>query len=58
MEKWKNKYYPKIKTVKYLELIDQDKFWIIFNTASKIWKFPGLESSHSIFTTFSQISDF
>ena len=38
--------------VKYLELIDQNKIRLIFNTASKMCKFTGLESSHSIFDIF------
>ena len=29
MKKQKNKYDPKIETVKYLELIDQNRFWPI-----------------------------
>ena len=34
--KQKNKYDAKIETVKYLQLIDQNKIWLIFNTASKV----------------------
>ena len=45
-EKLKNKYDPKIETVKYLELIGQNKIWLIFNTASKVCKFPGNAYSH------------
>ena len=44
MKKTENKYDPKIETVKYLELIDQNKIWLIFNTAFKVCKFPGHES--------------
>ena len=47
-----NKYDPKIETVKYLELIEQNKMWLIFNTASKMCKFPGHASNHSFFITF------
>ena len=52
MKKQKNKYNPKIETVKYLKLIDQNKIWPIFNAASKLCKYPGHASSHSIFDTF------
>ena len=45
MKKTKNKYDPKIETVKYLELIDKNKIWLIFNTASKVCKFPGRAST-------------
>ena len=38
-KKQKSKYDPKIKTAKYLELIDQNKIKPIFNTASKAFKF-------------------
>ena len=31
-KKSENKYNPKTKTVEYLELIDQNKIWLIFNT--------------------------
>ena len=51
-QKRKNKYDPKIETVKYLVLFDQNdqnKSWLIFNTASKVCKFPGLVSIHLIF---------
>ena len=58
MKKQKNKYDPKIETVKYLELIDQNKIWLIFNIASTACKFSGHASSHSIFNIFAQISDF
>ena len=51
-EKQKNKYDPKIYTVKYLELIGQNKSWPIFNTDSKVCKFPVHTSSHSIFNMF------
>ena len=46
MKKQKNKYDPIIETVKYLEVIDQNKIWLIFNNASKVCKFTGHESSH------------
>ena len=48
----KNKYDPKIETVKYLVLFDQkdqNKSWLIFNTDSKMCKFSGLVYRHSIF---------
>ena len=45
-------YDPKIKTVKYLEIMDKNIIWLIFNTASKVWKFPGHASSHSFFIDF------
>ena len=51
-QKRKNMYDPKIETVKYLVLSDQkdqNKSWLIFNTASKVYEFPGLVSNHSIF---------
>ena len=48
-KKQKNKYDPKIEMVKYLNLIDRNKIWLIFNTASKVFKFPGHASSYSIF---------
>ena len=56
---WKNrkKYDPKIETVKYLELIDQNRIWLIFNADSKLYKFPGHISSHSILFIFDQILD-
>ena len=41
----KNKYDPKTETVKYLELIDQNKFRLIFNTASKVCRFTGHAST-------------
>ena len=37
----KNKYRPKFETVEYLELIDQNKIQLIFNTVSKVCKSPG-----------------
>ena len=37
-KKQENKYDPKIETVKYLEIIDQNRIWLILNTASKVWK--------------------
>ena len=52
-KKMKNKYDPKIEMVKYLELIDQNKIWLLLNTASKVYTFPRHVSSHSIFNTFS-----
>ena len=48
-QKQKNTYYPKIEMVKYLLLFDQkdqNKSWLNFNTASKVWKLPGPVSSH------------
>ena len=50
--KQKNKYDPKLKTVKHLELIDQNKTRLILNIASKVCKFPGHASSHSILNMF------
>ena len=50
----KNKYDPKIETVRSLALFnqkDQIKSWLIFNTTSKVCKFTGHASSHSIFNT-------
>ena len=47
-EKTKNEYDPKIKTVKYLKSIDQNEFWLIFNTASKVCRLPGHASSQSV----------
>ena len=50
--KTKKKYDPKIETFKYLVLFDQrdqNKSWLVFNNDSKVCKFPGLVSSHSIF---------
>ena len=47
----KEDYDPKIEMVKYLGLFDQkdqNKSWLIFNTASKMCKFPGLVSSYSV----------
>ena len=44
-------YDPKIKSAKYLELIDQNKIWLIFNSASKVQKLPGHPFIHSIFNT-------
>ena len=35
MKKMKNKYDPKNKTVKYLELIDQNKIWIFLTLPQK-----------------------
>ena len=44
------KYYnPKIETVEYLELIDQNKNCLFLKTASNCAKFPEHASSHSIF---------
>ena len=51
-KKQKNKCDPKIETVKYLEIIDQNKTWLILNTASKVFKFPGHASNHSTFNIF------
>ena len=51
MKKMK-KHDPKIKTVKYLELINQNKIWLVFNIALKVCKFPEHASSHSIINTF------
>ena len=48
-KKQKERYDPKIETVKYLELICQNKIRVILNTTSKVWKFPGHASSHSTF---------
>ena len=42
---------PKIETVKYLELINQNKIGLIFGTASKLCKFCGHASGHSTFKT-------
>ena len=50
-QKWKNKYDNKIETVKYLVRFyqkSQNKSWLIFNNASKVYKLPGLVYSHSI----------
>ena len=58
LKKQKNKYDPKIERFKYLELIDQNKIWPIYNTAPKMGKFPGFASSHSIFDFFAQISNY
>ena len=52
MKKMKNEYDTKIKTVEYLELIDQNKIWLILNTASKVCKFHGHASSHSMSNNF------
>ena len=41
-----DKYNPEINKVKYLELIGQDKTWLLFNTASKVCKSPGHASIH------------
>ena len=51
-QKRKNKYDPKIKTVKYLVIFyqkNQTKSWPVFNTASKVYIFPVLVSGYSIF---------
>ena len=56
-KKCKNKYHPKIETVKNLELMDQNKNWLIFTTDSKVCKCPELASGQSIFNYFAQISD-
>ena len=52
MKKMKKYYNPKIETVKYLELIDQNKNCLFLKTASNCAKFPEHASSHSIFNTF------
>ena len=47
-QKRKNKYGPKIETVKCLVILyqkDQNKSWLIFNTASKFCTFTSLVSS-------------
>ena len=49
--KQKNVDDPKIETVKYLELINQNKIGLIFGTASKLCKFCGHASGHSTFKT-------
>ena len=33
MKKQKNRYDPKMETVKYLGIIDQNKIWVILNNA-------------------------
>ena len=35
MKKTEKKYDPKIRTVKYLELIDQNKIWLILTLPQK-----------------------
>ena len=57
-KKTENKYDPKTETVKYLELIGQNNIWLILNIASKVCKFTGHASSHSIFIFFAQISHY
>ena len=44
-KKQKNKYDPKIETVKYLELIEQNQIWPILTLPQKVCKFPGHASS-------------
>ena len=51
-KKTENKYDPKVEVVKYLEVIDQNKIWLTFNTASKVCKFPEHAPCRSIFNTF------
>ena len=58
MKKRKNKYDNNIKTVKYSELIFQNKISLILNIASKVCKFTGLASSYSILIFFSKIQFF
>ena len=53
----KNKYDPKIEAVKYLELIGQNKIWLIFNTASKVWNFLDMHLVIQLLMIFRQISD-
>ena len=48
-KKTENNYDPKIERFKYLELIDLNIIWLIFNTESKGCKFTRHASSHSIF---------
>ena len=51
-QKRKIRYDPKIETVGYLARFDQkdqNKSWLVFNTAWKVCSFPGLVASHSIF---------
>ena len=43
-----------IKAVKYLKLINRNRIWIILNTASKMCKFTGRASTHSIFNLFNK----
>ena len=57
-KKQKSNYDPNIESVKYIELIDQDKIWLVLNTALKVCKFSLHTYSHSILNTFHQIPDF
>ena len=50
--KTKNMYGSRIEMAKYLLLFyqnHQNKSWLNFNTASKVCKFSGLVSTHSVF---------
>ena len=46
--KQENEYDPKLEMVKYLEPIDQNKIWLLLNTASEACKFPVHAYRHSI----------
>ena len=54
MEKQKNKCDTRIETVKYLKVIDKNKIWLIFNTASKVYKVTGHASSNPILYFFTK----
>ena len=58
MKKTKNKYYPKIKTVKYLELIDKIKFDSFLTLPQKWANFLDIHLVIQFLILFRQISDF
>ena len=55
MKTKKNKYDPKIKTVRYVELIDQNKIWLILNSALKMCKLPWHAAKNSILIIYCSI---
>ena len=44
-----NHFFSGLYLVHISNIIDQNKIWLVYNTDSKVFKFPGLVSSNSIF---------
>ena len=57
MKKDKNKYVPKIETVKYLELIDQNKIWLILTLPQRCANFLDVHLVIQYVIIFNQVSD-
>ena len=57
-KKQKNKYDHKIETVKYLELIDQNKFWLFLTLPQKCANFLDMNLVIQFLILFYRISDF